>query len=135
MNEDVQGRPFFTNCGIPLKQIHVALRRVARLANHDDVIHVVGSAFAPWENVVFRQLRRLHFLAAIPAIVVLLNLRHIELQQVVYVPASFLISLECLGSYHIAGTVVLLLAHIQRSTKHLEISIRPKQVFTKVGEL
>ena len=53
MNQDIEGWPFIAHLAVPFKQVHVALRRVARLTDHDDIIHIVGTTLASWEYMVF----------------------------------------------------------------------------------
>ena len=54
------------------------------------------TAFASRENMVFGKFRRLNFLSTVPAIVVLPDFLHIELQQIMDIPTPFLVCFECL---------------------------------------
>jgi hypothetical protein len=114
MYHHIERWPLVTHFRIPLEQIHVTLRGIAGLADHNDVVHLIGPTFTPWEYMVFSKFRWFHLLTAIPAIVVMLYLRDVELEEVVNVPSSFLISLERFGTNHIAHTVISLHIVIQR---------------------
>ena len=125
MYHHIEWWPLLTHFGIPLEQIHVALGEIASFTDHNDVVHLIDSTFTSGEYMVFGQFRWLHFLSAIPAIIVMFYLRDVELDEVVNNPSSFLISLECFGTNHIAHTVIPLHTFIQRIVQHLYVGVKP----------
>ena len=132
MNQHVERWPFFTNFCIPFKQVHIALAGITSFAHHDDIVHIIVSTLAFRKNMIYCQFRRINLFATIPTIVVLLYFGDIKFQQVMHIPSFFLICLECLGSYHITRSIILTLSGSNSITQHLQVCVRPIEVFSKI---
>ena len=75
--------------------------------------------------MIFSQETRFHLLATIPTIIIMLNLRDIELKEIMYFPASFFICLERFCTYHETHAVIFTLTFIHCVVQHLKVGVRP----------
>ncbi len=81
----------------PFQDIHIPFGRIAAFTNHEDIVHVIGPSLTSGNNMVNGQfLRVLHIPATVPADIRILYLGNIVFQEVMNLPASLLICLECL---------------------------------------
>lgn len=120
----------------PLHNIHVPLGRVARLADHEDVVHTVVPSPAPGNDVVDCQfLGVLNLLSTIPAYVRILDLGDVVLQQIVNLPTPFLVSLECLRPDRETRAIELCLPGRQGIFHHLQVRVGPMKILPESFEL